>query len=159
MDYEEFKGHMNSYEKEKDSENQLVEKVANAVLAKMNAKNEDEPAKDKPAEEKKEAANEDKPAEEKKEEAANEEKKEEAANALPSDVMVKDFSDALGITFKKAPTLRELAALVLPEAANASPAELITALNAKRETLRKPSAVNSAGATGAASIDELLKSM
>jgi len=153
MDYEEFKGHMNAYEKEKDSENQLVDKVTNAVLEKMNAtKNEDKPSDEKPVEEKKEAGNADeKPPEEKKEE------KEEAANALPSESMVKDFSDALGIRFEKTPTLKALA-LVAGVNSTGSPAELIAALNAKRETLKRPesSAQNSSGAV---SIDDLIKSM
>jgi hypothetical protein len=153
MDYDEFKGHMNAYEKEKDSENQLVDKVTNAVLEKMNAtKNEDKPSDEKPVEEKKEAGNADeKPPEEKKEE------KEEAANALPSESMVKDFSDALGIRFENTPTLKALA-LVAGVNSTGSPAELIAALNAKRETLKRPesSAQNSSGAV---SIDDLIKSM
>lgn len=155
MDYEEFKGHMNAYEKEKDSENQLVEKVTNAVLEKMNAtKNEDKPSDEKPVEEKKEAGNADeKPPEEKKEE------KEEAANALPSESMVKDFSDALGITFKTTPSLKELA-LVAGVNGAGSPAELIAALNAKRETLRKPVAASAQNSSGApVSIDDLIKQM
>ena len=145
MDYDEFKGHMNAYEQEKDSENQLVEKVTNAVLEKMNAsKNEDKPADEKPAEEKKEAGN------------ADEGK---AANALPSESMVKDFSDALGITFKTTPSLKELA-LVAGVNGAGSPAELIAALNAKRETLRKPAAASAQNSSGApVSIDDLIKQM
>ena len=145
VDYDEFKGHMNAYEQEKDSENQLVEKVTNAVLEKMNAsKNEDKPADEKPAEEKKEAGN------------ADEGK---AANALPSESMVKDFSDALGITFKTTPSLKELA-LVAGVNGAGSPAELIAALNAKRETLRKPAAASAQNSSGApVSIDDLIKQM
>lgn len=154
VDYDEFKGHMNAYEQEKDSQNQLVEKVTNAVLEKMNAsKNGDKPADEKPEEEKKDAAgnaDEGKPVEE---------KKEEAANALPSESMVKDFSDALGITFKTIPSLKELA-LVAGVNGAGSPAELIAALNAKRETLRKPAAASAHNSSGApVSIDDLIKQM
>lgn len=177
MEYEEFKGHMNAYEKEKDSENQLVDKVTNAVLEKMNASKNEEPKFDpsmvKTASEKeKELAAEkeknkgknaedgdEKPVEEKAGNSDEEKKeeKEEAANALPSESMVKDFSDALGIRFEKTPTLKALA-LVAGVNSTGSPAELIAALNAKRETLKRPesSAQNSSGAV---SIDDLIKSM
>ncbi len=147
VDYEEFKGHMNAYEEEKKSSDELVEKVANAVLAKMNSKNADGEKK-----EEKDAANEDtgKPVEEKP--AAD-----EAANALPSDAMVKDFSDVLGITFAKTPTLSQLAAVA--GVTGEGPAGLIAALNAKRETFKKePEAGASNAVPGTKTVEDLIKS-
>jgi len=83
------------------------------------------------------AKNEDKEetkSEEKAENTADEDKDDaEAANALPSDEMLKDFSDHLGIKFPKAPTLRQLGKMVGVEAKNSF--ELITALNAKRKEI------------------------
>lgn len=131
MEYEEFKGHMNAYEKEKGAEDEMVEKVANAVIAKMNAKNEEG---EKKPEEKKEEAKDAKNEEEKKDDGG------EASNALPSEAMVKDFADGLGVTFKTVPSFKELATLAGVTAA--TPGELIAALNAKRATFAKPEAMN-----------------
>lgn len=144
IDKEDFKEAMMAYQEDGKKEEELVNKIKNAVL------NELKPSDDKPA---------DKPAENADEEKPVEEKKDEAANALPSESMVKDFSDALGITFKTTPSLKELALVAGVNGAGA-PAELIAALNAKRETLRKPAAASAQNSGGApVSIDDLIKKM
>lgn len=151
LEYEEFKGHMNAYEEEKKGNEKLVEEITNNVIAKMNAtKNEGGEKKDEPKKE--DAANEDtgKPVEEKP-------GSEEAANALPSDAMVKDFSDALGITFAKTPTLAQLASVA--GVTGEGPAGLIAALNAKRETFKKEPAVSAVNSgESQKTVSDLIKS-
>jgi len=156
MDAGTFKEMYNAMMNEEKAEGELVEKVANAVLAKMNAKNED--GEKKPEE--KNAKNEDKPEEKKEEPVKDEDKKEEdseASNALPSEAMVKDFADALGVTFKKTPSFKELATLSGVTAEN--PAALIAALNAKRETFGTTAKNGAEERSGAASVAEVLRTL
>lgn len=145
VEYDEFKGHMNAYEKEKAADDELVNTIVNRVKNELNPEGKKEEgakdSKNSDTEELKKAAD-----------------GENAANAFPSEAMVKDFSDALGVTFKKTPSFKELASYV-PGVTGATDAELVTALNAKRaELTAKPAAKNSETGSSA-SVDELLKSM
>lgn len=149
IDKDEFKAAMNEYESDKDREEETVNRIVNTVLEKLkpasdNSKNEDEPVK---ASESDQAKNEDEP-----------EKTDDdtAVNALPSEDMVKDFSTHLGITFRTTPTLSQLGKYV--GVAEADPAKLISALNAKRQEFKtaQPAAQNAAPAT---SLGELLNNI
>lgn len=137
IDKEELRAALNEIEAEKKKEEDLVNTVAAKVKNEMEAGDKkDEPIKSD---------------EKGTENAKNEEgeKKDDdsaASNARPSEEMVKDFSNHLGITFSKPPSLKELASLVGVKAEG--PAEMIAALNAKRSELVKPTeAKNSAGAS------------
>lgn len=144
IDKEDFKAAMNEYEADKAKEAEAKDALKNAVLDELKGgKNTD----DKDADDKGKNAD-DEPIKEKDDAAAS--------NALPSESMVKDFSDALGVTFKKTPSLRELAALAGVQGNTV--AELVTALNAKRATLKAPAAKNEAAAAPV-SVDDLIKSM
>lgn len=149
IDKDEFKAAMNEYESDKDREEETVNRIVNTVLEKLksasdNSKNEDEPVK---ASESEQAKNEDEP-----------EKTDDdtAANALPSEDMVKDFSTHLGITFRTTPTLSQLGKYV--GVAEADPAKLISALNAKRQEFKtaQPAAQNAAPVT---SLGDLLNNL
>lgn len=148
IDKEDFKNAMNEYEAGKKEEEEAANKIKNAVLEDLkkegeakDSKNSDEPVKEKEVEN----------AEEKKDDG-------EASNAYPSEAMVKDFSDALGVTFKTTPTLKALAAVSGVE--GKTTAELIQALNAKRETFKtKVEAVNAVTHSGMKSVDELLRTI
>jgi len=149
MDYDEFKGHMNTYNEEQDKAKKLTDEITNNVMEKLagenkGGKNEDAEKK----EEKEETKNEDTEKKEEKDETAN------AANALPSDAMLKDFSEHLGITFPTAPTIKGLASLV--GVTGATDAELIGALNAKRTELLA-GVKNSSGKESESSIDGILR--
>lgn len=127
IDPEEFKSAMDAYMSAKQAEEAKMAALKNELKEELkdekNAKNEEEKKKE-------EAENKAKNEEEKKKE-----EEESASNALPSEEMVKDFSEALGLTFKKTPSLKELAGLAGVSATNT--AELVTALNAKRTELKK----------------------
>lgn len=125
-DKEDFKAAMQAYQADEKAE---TDRIKNAVEEAEKKKKDEEAANSAEAEEKKkkeEAANAEEEKKKKEDEAAN------AVNAYPSEAMVKDFSEALGVTFKKTPTLKELAAVSGVTAEN--DAALITALNAKRKT-------------------------
>ncbi len=145
MDKDEFKAAMNEYEADKKKEEEAANRIKNAVLNELKSSPGDKPVtssspggencgKGKNAETststKTSAGNTDEADKKKEEEAAN------ALNALPSQEMVTDFSTNLGVTFPKTPSLRELASLVGIK--ETEPAALISALNAKREELKKP---------------------
>jgi len=131
IDKADFKEAMDAYMAEQKEDEAKKNAIKNEVLEEIkkgkdgeNAKNEEDEAKKKAEED---AKNE--------EEAKKKEEEESASNALPSEEMVKDFSESLGLTFKKTPTLKELASLTGVTASNT--AELVTALNAKRAELKK----------------------
>lgn len=145
MEYNEFKGHMNAYQAEMKAEDERAEKIKNAI--KNELKNESSKAvtstatgagnapkssgKDGEAKNFPHASEETStvPAPEKKTETST------ATNAMPSQEMVADFSTHLGIVFDKTPSLTDLGALVGIKAS--APHELISALNAKREEIKK----------------------
>lgn len=94
-----------------------------------NAKNAEAPAEEKKEEKPENAKNE--------EEVANSDDMEFAQNALPSQELVKDISEGLGVTFVKTPTIRQLAKAT-GVSATAFP-DVMAALNAKRQEYTKGS--------------------
>lgn len=152
IDKEEFKNAMRSYNEEKAAEDKELEGKMAALLEKDEGAN-----KGKNAEEEKAAENARNEAEKKKE-AEN-----AAKNAVPSQAMIKDFSDGLGITFQPGITVHGLAEWVGVETKDKANHEIISALNAKRDALKKPTqatvAANATEHDPIKSMSELLKAM
>lgn len=158
MTQDEFNSMMDTYQAKNKEKDELKNAIKNEILEDLkkgegekkseNAKNEDK--EDEKGTKSEEAA----------ENTDTEDKDDaEAANAIPSDEMLKDFSDHLGIKFAKAPTLKGLAKLVGVEAKNSH--ELITALNAKRKEITSGSSETAGEGKNSngdvKSLDDLLK--
>lgn len=151
LDKDEFRAAMQAYQSEENREDELVNKIKNAVMEEMKggdktenkAKNEDgedSEKKEKPVEEKKEDAD-----------AANS----AASFVQPSEAMIKAFSDSLGVAFNRPPSIRELASLVGVE--GKTDADLVTALNAKKAAIATTETATEKPA--ATTVDQLLKGL
>ena len=152
MEQSEFNALMEKYEAEKNSKNEETDKIVNAVLEKLNSKNE---------EKKPEPVNEEPAKEEKKPEPVNEDHKEpdgdeaKASNALPNERLVGIFAEHYGLRFSKTPTVKQLAEIA--EIPYTSFSQALNALKKKSEELMSviPSVSNSENKP--TSISEVLK--
>lgn len=142
IDKGDFKEAMQAYMAEENEKNEMAEKIKNTVKnelkeeAKTSSAGNGPESSGKPVTSTGTGGNAESSS--KTETAGNAETSTEtatASNAIPSEEMVKDFSTHLGVTFSKTPSLNELGALVGIN--SKTPAELISALNAKREEFKK----------------------
>lgn len=139
IDKDEFRSAMNEYEADKKAEDEKAEKIKNAIKNELKEES-SQPVTSTETGKNAETSSGGNAAETSSTERAD------ASNAIaPSDDMVKDFATHLGVTIRN-PTLEGLAGLVGIKATE--PAELISALNAKREEFKSqkptaPEAVNS----------------
>lgn len=144
MTQEEFNAMLKNANAKNEEMEQMKNSITNEVIERLkkgesdNAKNEG----DKKEEPVKETA--ENPDDKDKDDDAS------ASNALPSEEMVKDFSEALGITFKKTPSLKELGAFAGIEAKNSI--ELVSALNAKRKELKGSVSYDNGSASNSATV-------
>jgi len=163
FDKEEFKNAMNEYEADKAKEDEKAEKIKNAIKNELKEEsskavtstatggaNAPESSGGDTAEIKSAGKGENS--------ETSSSKTATASNAiLPSEEMVKDFSNHLGVTFAKTPSLGDLASLVGIKATE--PAELVSALNAKREEFKTKIVKTEATNAGAPSLQDLMKSI
>lgn len=145
-DYEKFKGHMNAYMEEEKAKEEAKNKIKNEIVEELTKEKSDQTSGEIKNEDKKEET------EEKVEE------KKEASNALPSQEMIKDFSDNLGVVFPQTPSFETLG--LYAGITEKEPAKLVSALNAMRAGFKKTATnSNQEGAGSVSTVEDALRQM